>query len=805
MNKRKLRAKMLAGMASTAAIVAFSPIGASQEATANSDVKVLTLKEAPLGDALFAITTSYNVNIIADDALIAGKMSPAVSDELSAEGALKTVLLGSGLDYRVATNGAIIISEKRVAAPAPAIQNPTVPSVEEEPEEDDLVFDQIIVSGELIERTRQESLTSVVIAPGEELENRGDVDLYDLIERTPGVGILGGESGFGIRGIGQRGPGGGAGSGLTVSTTVDGETVSNSNRATFLGSYSVWDLGQVEILRGPQSTQTGRNALAGAIILRSNDPVYETEGRVRLEAASHDTYGGAFVFNTPIIEDKLALRIAGTSLESDGENENVTVGGASNARTDQTLRIGLRADPTDRLNIVLKHTISDVEAGDASIDPSLGLSNRQNTANFQTERINQKHSTNLRLSYDLSSAMQLDWESTYYETDWSFLTDIDGGPTPGGTRLDSATVESMQHEARLSFENERINGVIGAFYLEVDEIIANRFSLPSAELERQLENFFQFPFSLPESSLDTNSSNVLGTENYAVFGELEYQVTDQFDVTIGARYDQETIGTFDGESDTNYSDPTVALTPIPVFGTLGALFRPGSSTSPDRETTFDAFLPKVALGYDVNEDLRIGFTAQKGYRPGGSAVALGEPYEFDAEFTWNYELAFRSQWLDNRLTVNANAFYTDWTDQQISQQALPLTFLTVNAGKSRLIGAELDISANPTDDLELFASLAYVDTEFTDYVVETSGAITDFSGNEFAGAPPITAAIGATKSFPNGWYVSADASYTDEYFTSADNLETFGDYVLFNARIGYEQDRWSIFAYGRNVADKLYQ
>ncbi len=97
MNIRKLRAKPLVGMASTLAIVAFSPMGATQEAMANSEIKMLTLEEAPLGEALFAITTSYNVNIIADDALITGKMSPAISDEVSAEGALEQVLAGSNL------------------------------------------------------------------------------------------------------------------------------------------------------------------------------------------------------------------------------------------------------------------------------------------------------------------------------------------------------------------------------------------------------------------------------------------------------------------------------------------------------------------------------------------------------------------------------------------------------------------------------------------------------------------------------------------------------------------------------------
>ena len=156
----------------------------------------------------------------------------------------------------------------------------------------------INVKGELLERSIQDTQTSVSVISGETLEAGSDFDLYDVIERTPGITPAFGDKGFSIRGIDQRSADS-SNSGLTISTTVDGAIISNTNQLTFFGPYSTWDLEQVEILRGPQSTQTGRNALAGAIVIRSKDPEYIQETKVRLEAGQNDTYGGAFAFNTP--------------------------------------------------------------------------------------------------------------------------------------------------------------------------------------------------------------------------------------------------------------------------------------------------------------------------------------------------------------------------------------------------------------------------------------------------------------------------------------------------------------------------
>ncbi|MEL6219020.1 MAG: TonB-dependent receptor plug domain-containing protein, partial [Pseudomonadota bacterium] len=290
--------------------------------------------------------------------------------------------------------------------------------------EDAIVLDELVVEGELQTRSLQDTQTSVAVIPGEELERRGDLDLYDVIERTPNVTSSFGEKGFAIRGIDQRGPGA-AGSGLLVTTRVDGITLP-TNQTTFFGPYSTWDLEQIEVLRGPQSTQQGRNALAGAVIIRSADPTFAADLKTRVDVAERNQFGGAVAFNAPIVDDVLAVRFSAEHIQTDGFVTNPTLGiDDYDNREQTTLRAKALFEPTDAFQAILSTTYARNFGGEDFVETAQFPDRRVNLSNIAAEEGSEFGLFNLRMTYDLNDAFTLRSETSGLLNDYTRIEDFD--------------------------------------------------------------------------------------------------------------------------------------------------------------------------------------------------------------------------------------------------------------------------------------------------------------------------------------------------------------------------------------------
>jgi len=225
------------------------------------------------------------------------------------------------------------------------------------------------------------------------------------------------------------------------------------------------------------------------------------------------------------------------------------------------------------------------------------------------------------------------------------------------------------------------------------------------------------------------------------------------------------------------------------------------------DNDFDAWLPKVGLTYAWTDSLSTSFTYQRGYRAGGLSIntfraalapdgatqgdleAAGVVNSFEPEFTHNYDLALRSRFLDNRLTVNANVFYIDYTDQQISVQlsSNPLDTLTENVGESELYGFEADVSALLADGLLVGGYFGYNSTEFT-Y------------------APEWTAGGYARYEWASGWFVNGRVRHQDESFTLVQNdpLAVNDSFTVLDLIAAYDADRWRAELFVNNALDEHY-
>ncbi|MEM9623405.1 MAG: TonB-dependent receptor [Pseudomonadota bacterium] len=462
----------------------------------------------------------------------------------------------------------------------------------------------------------------------------------------------------------------------------------------------------------------------------------------------------------PLIEERLAVRLAVDAEQSDGFVYNDFLNDRDFAEESRTnLRLGIRFDPSDQFSAILKLTRLDSEDYPlvTGVDGARFPDDRVTSIEVDPSEEIDFEAGNLRLTYTLNNSLRLESETTYSEGD-SF--------SEFETASIEQTADSFEQQIKLLYESEALKAVFGFFYAEdkTDGVtLATLFG----------------------GTVSAEFLNQATTENYAVFAELEYRLRQNLTLIVGGRYDRETLDS--------------------IQSTAFSAVLPSSSSATDAD--YDAFLPKLGVVRNLTENVSLGFTVQRGYRAGGAGINTftGQPYEYAPEFTWNYEISFRSLWAEERVTINANAFYTDWSDQQVailgpSNDSLDLT--VENAGSSRVWGAELEVSARPTSSSDMFLTLGYADTEFDDFI---SGG-QQLAGNEFPSNPEFTAAFGATYYFLENFFVTADASYTDDAFSEVQNLRDRRDdsRFLVNARIGYETDRWSIVAYVDNLFDKDY-
>lgn len=679
---------------------------------------IIDIPAQPLASALTELANETGLQVVASPMAIEGKVSKAVSGSMSPQAALRAMLSETGLSFRSPEqNGTVLSFGDTVSQNA---------SDEEEPFE----LGTLILRGELIDRDVQDSQTSAVIVTGEDLDERGETSVGQVLRRTVGVNQ---SNRLVIRGISDDGGLGNSTTSSTISITTDGIRLSdyrNVGRTTI----STWDVEQVEVFRGSQSTQIGRNALAGAIVVEGAKPKFFPEYRLRLGASRNldfedadPGYQAAFVLNSPLVEDQLAFRLSVDKQETGDFQDN------------QTIRAGLLYEPTDRLSFGLTYT--DIDNG---IDTPTRIESPRMTADYQ-----------------INDVLTLTSRTQYTDAE----TGVDLGSF--GRERD---YETFDQEFRLIYETDRIRAVGGFFYTNIDEV--------------------SVLFTIGDGPVTGTVDEDIETKNYAVYGEVEYDLSPEWTLIAGLRYDVERV------KNSQVLNGTLFGFPVTGSGTL--------------DKTYEAFLPKLGVVYNFDENRSLGVTYQRGYRAGGIGIALplsGGPaftYEFDPEFTDTFEIAYRSLSTDGRRVSNANVYYTSWTDQQvISADAFGNSFVS-NAANSKLWGAELDYRQLFYENLELFASAALTKTDYGDAVGVGGNAL---DGNSFQGAPEIQASFGVNYAFDNGFSIGGDVNYTSSAFSDAENSSEFENdaYWVANVNANYVFDNGLVLtAYARNLFDEEY-
>lgn len=555
------------------------------------------------------------------------------------------------------------------------------------------------------------------------------------------------------------------------------------NDATF--NLTMVDLAQIEILRGPQGTLYGRNAIAGAVNVRSALPEFGATYTLFDTLFGTDmTLQGRAVLNAALGQD-MALRAVAFGDYADGWVTNAADGNQYDGDKDGGGRFQLAARPSDRLELLFAADYATDEGGRGNRGPFGTVWQDGYNAAIPYDSNISSYGASLKASYDMGMAQLISvtaWRGSQGEGDGGDFT-----PSPlrqnGFTRDYS---QATQEFRMVSTPNETLDWTLGTFFLGSED---DRYEYTGFNFAMPANVFYPGQPALPAGYEEGTQSSLQGW-SAALFGDATWHVTDRFDVLAGARFSYD-----HREIDYVHASNVAGVT-------LGA---PGQSQTQSMGSS--DISPKIGLAYEIAPKVRAYATISRGYKAGGYNISFAPTSDlsYAAETAWNYETGIKASLFDGKLDLAASLFYFDWANQQI-YSFNGYSVWIANAPQSRNYGAEFEITARPLQGLELFAGLGLLDARFVDAPASQSGGNAD--GNWQPLASRYSLSLSAQYTAPltaqlNG-VARVDWNWHSAFYFDVDNTIEQDAYGIVNARIGVEAKNWSLYLVALNLLDQDY-
>jgi len=665
---------------------------------------------------------------------------------------------------------------------------------------------EIVVTATLRSEPALEVPASVTVLDRQTLRDAGRTNFEDVLALVPNLNWAGDTSlprYFQLRGIGELEQYQGAPN-PSVGFLIDDIDFSGLGTAGTL-----YDLDQAEVLRGPQATRYGANALAGLIYLRSAEPTDTFYSRVDLEGGDYATRSAGAVLSAPIEALDSAFRVAAQHYYTNGYYHDVYLNRDDTNRQDEyTFRAKWVYTPSDRLRIELAALNIDIDNG----YDAFTIDNSRNTESDQPG-VDSQHSTgvSVRAHYLASDTIGLTVIGTYAKSIIKYSYDGDwGNPqlwAPVATVYQYSEIQNRDRttktiELRLGTESQLGFGWLAGLYgNQLDETLSD-LSLGDTQ-----------PLGQPVDPLNDESDDVINSgyraRNLAIFGELDGDLLSDLRWSFGGRGERWSAR-YQGTT-TDFLGSNTGYTYGPVSETAIESLIPASLNPVN-----DLWGGHASLTYKLDVDESLYATISRGYKSGGFNLSQGllpNQLSFNPETDLNYEAGYKADLMGHRLRINADVFYLARRNAQIktSFQSDPtnpddFVFYTGNAASGHNYGLESDIDWRASDRVTLGADLGLLQTYFEDFVQQgLTGASTVSVSRELANAPHWQAAANATYRDPRGPFARVDVTgMGGYYFDLPPNETTSHPYGLMNAKIGWETPRWSAYLSGRNLLDKRY-
>jgi iron complex outermembrane receptor protein len=698
-------------------------------------------------------------------------------------------------------------------------------------------IEEVVVTARKREESIQDVPMSVSAMTGAQLREAGFNDLGSTAQYTPNLWFESTDpsrSFVQMRGIGNR----------LYDATID-PAVGIFIDGIYQGRIAslnpdLLDVERIEILKGPQGTLYGRNTIGGAISVVTSDPGMEQwQGRAGLEWGEGSVDGDRLqnlsaAANGPLIESTLAAAISVARRERDGPNRSLLTGIRGGGEDSLTVKGKLLWDISEQASVVLSasqrdddgpsifgwanhrgdHTTPFQARSEASPPPTYTDNPREVSENAQLhlKRENRAASITGRWQGD---ALSLTSITGYQE---SFVDELSGDAID----LDVFTLPVLEDQTQISQEF-RAEYEIGAFSLLGGVYYSN-------EVTDRIDGFVFgqdsiFPLLNGGEDVTWDIDRQIETTNYAVFGQLNWELSERLRMTLGVRASRDEKSQ-DVESRTNAPalDPGDAIAGLvpPLTGAVGD--NVGVSVIENYtlslEESWSSVDPLFSVAWDLLEDTMVYATWSKGFKAGTfQAYSPSEATTneiMDPEEVINLEVGVKSTLLDQRLRINAAVFEMDYKDLQlfkIPQEAqLVVAAIQSNAAQSTIRGVEMDGTLIIGERWKLDFSYSWLDAVFEEYLYSAEEGI-DYSGNKLARSPDSSYSVAVNYVWPLAiGDITTNLSYSwqDSFFWEVDNNQPERDVEedargVVNASIALTTERWSLRLWGTNLTDEIWR
>ena len=674
-------------------------------------------------------------------------------------------------------------------------------------------LEEIVVTARRRDESQLEAPLAVTVFTAQAIRDAGIQRVEDFIQLTPNVTIATSQ-GIGTNFISIRGVTQVRNGESPVATIVDGVLQFSSIQFR----QELFDIDSIEVVKGPQGAIYGRNATGGAIVINTRRPTNDAFGYVQLGVGNGDevqvqgSYGGA------LVEDRWFGQVSANYIDRDGYLDNITRGEAADRFEDTTVRGRLIFENGDNFTADLRASVSahkgrgigfQFQGVDIGPDNITAIGFGTDTGPVDANNVLPVRDNNVDFGERdmIDIAARLEWDigpgtlvSTTSWTDIEEWSDSDQFPYTNaqssaalfgfdGTQTGFFELEAVQQELRYSVTSDRTRWEVGAYYLDWNRFVSLSTGVDTGQGIIRLEGMPTTDPRNPTTSFLADDNN---NQSVAVFGSYDFALTDQFDVSLALRYDEEE----------RVQDVSILQFPAG---------QPGARN----EETFDKWQPKITFRYQPSDRGNLYLTWGEGFRSGqfnqngvaqaATAIGLiGVTDVVDAEESESVELGYKGQFLDDRLRLNASVFSTEVENQQFFSfiGAISAQILT-SIDEVSLFGGEVDVTYLVNDTLTVYGAYGFTDSEIDAYGLDPAAV-----GNDAPYIAENTFNVGFQLEQPISdsmeLFVRTDYERRGEQFWDTANSTSRDALDFINVRLGIQSpnDKWSLMGQVYNLTDE---